>query len=177
MKKIFCLLPALLLLLFSACSVQQEITPELFIRKLNKSLKEPLFDAENGFCYDNTFYCFSSGTGPEYVISMLSDESLRVYHIGLTSPHTEKKEDFLSLVRSIISEYAPDEDCEAVISALTCGENGIPSYHDSTHYSYSFISTDKGLSWSVSNNIIKEKEIPELTIKENDLKEYKNKNQ
>ena len=174
MKKAVFSLSVLLMMLLAACSVQEKMSPRIFLDRLFDSgvvLPETaeIFN-ESGNCV-----CFASDEqGTEYALEIKTDESGNVKRISAACTMQEAQEKFIRLARSIINAYSPEDSADEVTKALfKSGEiNGNCLYYETQWHSYSVCASDDGVFFAVESKKLAETTAVELSLKPNDKSEY-----
>lgn len=163
----------LLVLIFSltACSRQEKIDSSIFLRRLTECTESFMIDENSTFYTDNKCVAFIKDlNGAEYVLTTESDENNCVFKISVSSALTEKPKSFIELVKCITDCYVTEDSAEEIIKALypkSKIESGF-KYHDTQWYSYSSVSLDSGVLFSVQNKKLSDVYENELTLKPND---------
>lgn len=170
MKKILSVLLSTvsIILLFSSCTVQEEVSPELFISRFAETY--PDFSVEtDGMFYENekSVLFANDASGCRFVVELTADEQGRVRKISLACVDADMAENMFSFAKDIVSVYAPHENAQSVAEKLN-GEKSF-SYYETQWYYYSFSSTEAGLFFSVENKKLSPVKDVGLTLKENDI--------
>ncbi len=171
MNKKIILLSFVVLLLFSSCSVQEKMSPEIFFKRLSK--QTDMFDFENSeqFLEKTDYICFVKDyTGTEHVFELSVTDSGDINKISLACNVTDKAENFISVIEQIIIVYSPEESTDEIINSLT--ENGKISnkmtYHETQWHSWCIYADENGQYFSVTNKKLTEQSEIELSLKPND---------
>ena len=170
MKKI---LPVLLsavsiFLLFCSCTVQEEVSPDLFISRFTETYPDYSVETDGMFYENEKSVLFANdSSGNRFAIEMTTDEQGRVRKISLACVDADKAENMFSFAKHILSVYAPHEDAQSVAKSLNSGKSF--SYYETQWYYYSFSSTEAGLFFSVENKKLSPEKDVGLTLKENDI--------
>lgn len=170
MKKIFAFVftAVNVLLLLSSCTVQEEVSPDLFISRFAQVYPDYSLEADGMFYENEKCVLFANdASGNRFAIEMTADERGRVRKISLACVDADKAENMFSFAKDVISVYAADENPESVAASLNIGKNY--SYHETQWYYYSFSSTETGLFFSVENKKLSPEKEVALTLKENDI--------
>ena len=173
MKRIFCL--ALVLLFFSACSVQEKISPMIFIERIINSNDKISADTENSFTENNRYVCFikySDKTDMVYQIE--TDEQGNATKISLTCTQTDKADDFIDCALATVSVYSPDDKTDEVSDALFNGYKLSDEclYFETQWHLYSAVISKNGLFFSVQSKKLIPPSKVEFSLKQNDIIEY-----
>ncbi len=173
MKKIFCLISVLLIL--GSCSVQEKVSPMIFMKRIIKTDNNLNADIDSSFVEDNNYICFAKyAEKTDVVFEIKTDEGGNVKKISLACTQADKTDDFIDCVSSVIKTYAPDDDIQSVLSSILLTKNTSDnfSYHETQWYLYSSAVTENGLYFSVENKkLIPQSEV-EFSLKQNDIVEY-----
>ncbi|MBR2868472.1 MAG: hypothetical protein IKB88_05345 [Clostridia bacterium] len=165
MKKILVLIP--LFLFLSACSVQENVSPDLFVSRLEKTVRDAAIDSDGIFYENEKSVVYADYGGCRFAIEMTCDSDGKVKKISLACNDTDKAECFYSFIKNIVSVYAPDEDCDRILQNLCCGKQF--SFYESQWYSYSFSSAVSGFYFGVENKKLAPAKDIGLTLKPNDI--------
>ncbi len=173
MKKVFVLL--FLCLFLVSCSLQAEVTPEIFVERLSKFDKNMMFDEFVSFSHENLhtyFFSYSDSVFP--VLEIRTDERGNAEKISISCTQTDKLDLFLKCVEVIVSVYSPDETASQIIDALYSekNENEEFSYYETQWYLYSAVISENGLFFSTENKKLSPQSEVELSLKANDIVEY-----
>lgn len=162
----------LLLLCLTACSVQENMSPELFFDRLQK------FDSNisiNNSFYDNeNFICYMLYHNADIIFEIQTDNEKNSIKINLACTDTDKINEFTDCAESVIKIYAPDDDINTVSKNLFDNKNinNNFTYYDTQWHSYSASLSDNGLYFSVSSKKLMPESEVGLTLKQNDIVEY-----
>lgn len=169
MKKVSIILFSIALtLLLQACSVQEKMSPQIFLDRLSKIITQLDFDTAEQFYEGNEFVCF------------VSDDDINTYafQISMTDSGDCKKISFASekigddtfkeCVKSIITVYAPDDDAETIISSLYSTNKQKFQYYETQWHSYSFSAEKECRYFSVSSKKLASENNVQLSLKPND---------
>ncbi len=154
--------------LFSSCTVQEEVSPDLFVSRFGE--KYPAYSLENDGMFYEKEKCVlfaADASGTRFAVEMTTDEQGRVRKISLACTDADKAENMFSFAKDIVSVYAAQEDGQSVAESLNSGKSF--SYHETQWYYYSFSSTETGLFFSVENKKLSPEKEVGLTLKENDI--------
>lgn len=171
MRKIISIVLFLFVLLLSACSVQENMNPKLFLEKLAVINPELNLECSEQFYENNSYFCFVSDKNrTDFLIEILVNDSENVQKISLVCNQTDKAADFISCVRSIIETYAFGDNTDEILSALY--ENGEIKqksiYYDTQWHNYISSASDLSVYFSVSSKKLIPESNAELTLKPND---------
>lgn len=171
MKRRLCFLLLPFVILFSSCSVQENMSPAIFLNRLSK--QTDVFDFENSeqFIDDNKYICFvNDNTGKEHVFELSLTETGDINKISLACIKTDKAENFISYIRQIIFVYAPEENENEIINSIT--ENGKITdkikYYETQWHSWCSYADKNGFYFSVTNKKLVEQTTVEFSLKPND---------
>ena len=170
MKRFLAVLIFLLgaLLLLASCTVQAEVSPELFVSRFAKNYPSYSPETENMFYENGKSVLFVTDSDKtRFALEMTSDERGRVQKISLACADSDKTDAFSAFVRDVISVYAADEDAEAVLKKTVNGESF--AYHETLRYYYSFSDTEAGLFFAVENKKLSPEKEVVPTLKPNDI--------
>lgn len=166
MKKILSLI-FIFLLLLSSCTVQEAVSPDLFVSRFAESFPDFNIKSEGMFYEGNRSVLFlNDESGNRFAVEMTADSLERVQKISLACADADKVKELLSFAEKVISVYAPDENSDSVMNALSNGKYF--SYHETLWYGYAFSKTESGLFFSVENRHFAPEKVTHLTLKENE---------
>lgn len=170
MRRITVLLITVLLL--TACSVQERMSPEIFVERLAANDKK--FSVETFFAAADDFLCFGKYDDASVVIKISSDKEKNAKKITLSCIQTNKTESFISCAENLISIYSPNDNSSEVINNLFESKdlNDKCVYYDTQWYKYSKIFSKQGLYFSVESKKLSPQNDVELSLKQNDITEY-----
>lgn len=166
MRRILPLIFALLIFL-SACTVQEAVSPDLFVSRFAEAFPDYQLESDGAFYENDKCVLFANdGFGNRFAVEMTSDSQGRVQKISLACANADKAENLFSFARDILSVYAPEEDANSVLQSINDGNYF--SYYETLWYSYAFSKTGSGLFFSIGNKHYAPVNEPELTLKENE---------
>ncbi len=175
MKKLICFVFTLSLFALSACSVQETVSPLIFINRVQKHDKNILFDVSNTFIENerHVFYTTYSGNS-EIVFEISVNEQGDAEKINLACNQTDKIDSFVSCVQSVAETYAPDDDAKTVVSELFLSRELSDRclYYDTQWHEYSAVLSEKGLFFSVESKKLVPRSDVEFSLKQNDIVTY-----
>lgn len=171
MKKILVLFAVFSLLFLSACSVQKNMSPEIFLKRLSENSEsfdsgsaEILYDDGGCVCFIKDIY------GTEYVFRFDLSDAGDINKISFACNKKDKAENYILCLKEIICIYASDESPDEIIKELT--ENGKIkqgfSDYETHWYFWSSYADENGFFTSVINKKLVEITTAELTLKPND---------
>ena len=166
MRKILPLIFAVMLL-FSACTVQEAVSPDLFISRFADEFPDYQLETDGAFYEGDTCVLFANDvSGNRFAVEMTADSQGRLKKISLACADADKAEDLFSFARDIISVYAPGENADSILQSLDDGNYF--SYHETLWYSYAFSKTGSGLFLGIGNKHYASVSEPRLTLRENE---------
>lgn len=171
MKKSILFLVFFCLVFLNACSVQEKMSPEIFLERLSE--KSESFNCESAeILYDETgCICFIEDVyGSEYVLNFVLSEAGYINKISFVCDKKDKAENYILCLKEIITVYSPDESTEDIIRELTANgkmKQGF-SYYETQWYLWSSYADENGLFVSVINKKLTEITTAELSLKPND---------
>ncbi len=172
MKKIIPILIAVAILL-SSCSKQEGVTPEIFIERATASMKCAKFDTDNAFRDENGYHCFGNLSEEEILLTCRIDENNIVYEACVTSVKQGLSDELRCVCVELIRAFSDDELAENTVETLVQKADEMPSYVETQWFTYCMMNSENGFYFSVYDKKLKQENIPELTLKENDLAGYK----
>lgn len=174
MKKLTCIVLILFLLILNACSVQETVSPQIFIQRLQKSDENFVFDIDNAFFEENNYICFAAYKSIDIVFEIAADEQGNAKKINLACTRTDKIDSFISCVQSIIATCSPDDDAQTVISELFLVKESSDKclYYDTQWHEYSAVLSENGLFFSVESKKFVPRSEVEYSLKQNDIVTY-----
>lgn len=166
------ILMIIICLLFNSCSVQENVNPQILIERIIKSDENVV--VHNSFYDEESFVCYVKHKNSDFIFKFETDENENVKKINLACLDTDKVNDFIDFVQTVIGVYSPDDN-RAEISENLFDERKMNDeclYYESQWHSYSAVLSEKGLYFSVSSKkLMPESEI-EFSLKPNDIVEY-----
>ena len=172
MKRIICAVAALVFL--AACSVQENMSPQIFIERLQKNDSRFAVDTDNSFVDGGFVYFVNYDNGLELVFEISTDEQGNSDKISLACIQTDKADEFIVCAEKTVEVYAPDDSADEVIKSLFSGRelNGEYVYYETLWHSYSAVLSENGLYFSaLSKKLMPNSEV-EFSLKQNDIVEY-----
>lgn len=162
----------ILILGLTACSVQENMSPELFFERLQKY--DNSISIENSFYEDKSYVCFALYHNADIVFDILSDDSNNAKKINLACSDTDKINEFIDCTESVIKIYAPDDNPQEVVENLFDNKtaNNEFIYYNTQWHTYSAVLSDNGLYFSVSSKKLMPESEVEFSLKQNDIVEY-----
>ncbi len=166
MKRILVLVFVFLFLLYS-CTVQKEVSPDLFLSRYSEAFPEYRLETDGMFYEGNKCVLFvNDASGNRFAVEMTSDSQGRVQKISLACADADKAENLFSFARNVLEVYSPEEDADSVLQSLADGKYF--SYCETLWYGYAFSQTENGLFFSVENKHFAPERESGLTLKENE---------
>lgn len=173
MKKIIILL--MLFIFLASCSSQEKININLLTERICRYDELFVVDDSLSFSQENTHTVFFTyGIEQDFVMETCDDKQGNTEKINLACTCTDKIDLFVNCIKSVVSVYAPEEDCNKIIKELfkTKELNGIFNYFETKWYSYSVRLSEEYLYFSVENRKLSPKNETQLSLKQNDIVEY-----
>lgn len=158
-------------ILFSSCSVQEKMSPEIFVERLSKEYLLINSDSFNDFLSDNKYFCFlTNKNNTEFLIELNINDSNDITKIGLACTQVDKEKDFINLVESILNVYSKNASSKEIINNLF--ENGKLkkqiTYYDTQWHLFTASADKNGLYFSITNKKLNPWEESLLSLKSND---------
>ncbi len=175
MKKFILILLSVSLIFTSACSVQENMSADIFFDRLSENSAELDFESYEQLVIDGKSCCFLKDlNGAEYAFEITLNENGDAEKIAVSCNITELPQSLISCLESVIKTYSPVDNSEEVISAFF--ENGKPkqgnSYYETQWRSYSVYATESDFFFSVSSKKIVGQSAVELSLKPNDRVDF-----
>lgn len=175
-KSLAAVLIAALLSFLSACALQKNMSPEIFLERLTDENDAFFVNFDERFYESGRRICFVGDEGgTEYAVSMSVAEDGNVIAVEAASSAADKEKAFIALVESIIEVYSPDDDVKAIIDGLF--PDGAISdrcvYYNTQWHEYSAFGDENGFFFSADDLSLGEHTVPDLTL--GDLSGYMNK--
>ncbi len=169
MKKISLAISVLLILLLSSCTVQERVSPPIFVGRLNEISKDFNYISENSY-YDENFFIsfFNYKDLKNIVIKMQLSDDNSIIKISLI---TNNNSSAFELIKLLIETYSPEEDSTVILNELTEKEKGY-CYSFGNEYTYSVFKSDKEIYFEIFINSESDYSVPDLTLKANDKIEF-----
>lgn len=175
MKKTIALIIVTIAFLLSACSVQENVSPQLFMKRLQRNNENIVLNIEGAFVENNKNINFIRyKDNADFVIELTTDKQGNATKICLACVQSDKSADFKECAQSIIETYAPNDDYNKIMFSLFENENfdGKYRYFSTQWYRYSAVFSENGCFFSVDSvKLIPSSEV-EMSLKENDIIEY-----
>lgn len=175
MKKSVILVLLISMLMFTSCSVQETMSPQIFFERLSQTDSQLCFDSSEQFYEGNEFVCFVSDLNSNnYAFQISVNDNGDCEKITLACNKTDRASDFISCVKSVVQTYSPDDDADDVLEQLypNAEIKAEYVYHDTQWHKYSAAASDEGFCFSVSSKkLITENEV-ELSLKPNDKVDF-----
>lgn len=172
MKRIILSVISLSFIFFSACSVQETMSPQIFINRLSKINQELDFESAEHFMDGNKFCFFiKNKNSTNFLIEITVNENGHSEKISVACSNADKIGDFINCVESVIKTYAPDDDISEIISKLNINRNKLV-YQESQWHSYSALINENGIYFSISNKKLIPSSKAELSLKPNDRVDF-----
>lgn len=173
MKKFLIVFIALLLL--SSCSVQEKVSPGIFVERLCAADENAELDNDLSFGSGEVYtYYITYAQSLRLVAEMRSDGQGNVKKINLACNKTDKADLFMQCVKSVICVYSPEENPDEILKAVFPGKesDGTFFYHETQWYKYSAVLSENGLFFSTENKKVSPQSEVEFSLKPNDIVEY-----
>lgn len=173
MKRIAFLILSFIFLV--SCSVQEKVNINLLIERLCQYDESFIINESLSFSQKNSdTVFFSYGGEKDFVMETHADGQGNTEKINLACTCTDKIDLFAQCVKSVISVYAPDEDCGKIINELFAEKqlNIGMLYYETKWYSYSVRLSADCLYFSVENRKLSPPSEAALSLKQNDIIEY-----
>lgn len=175
MRKIILIILFFSLLIFSACSVQEKMSPEIFFERLSNVNSEMDFENSEQFVQEDKNIVFiKNKNGTDFVFELSVNESGDAEKISLACAQTDKVSDFIHCVEAVIKTYSPSDDTAEILSALF--ENGQIkqeyAYHDTQWHGYAAVASENTLYFSITNKKLVPQNEVELSLKPNDRVDF-----
>lgn len=165
MKKISLAISLLLILLLPSCTVQERVSPLIFIDRLNEISADLNFISENSYYDDNVFISFLDFKDLKSIaIKMQLSDDNSIIKISLITINNSRA---FELIKLLIETYSPEEDSNVIFNELTGTEKGF-CYSFGNEYTYSVFKSDKEIYFEVFINSQSDYSVPDLTLKSND---------
>lgn len=167
------ILPLVFLLLFSSCSVQEKMSPEIFMERLEKNFDR--FEYENAEKYyeNNNYVCYlNSDSADEFMIEIITDTNNNAVKICFAAFETDNGDEFVSAAQAIIKSFSANDDGAAVCKELfeKNGSSNDFSYYETQWYRYCASFIDSVIYFSAESKKLSPESEYELTLKQNDNK-------
>lgn len=173
MKRIVALL--LVFLTLTACSVQEKMSPMIFIERIGQTDKKLIIDTENLFFENKNLVCYAVyAQKTKLVFEISTDEHGNSDKISLACIQTDKAPDFILCAKSVFSVCSPDDDSDAVFKELF-GSKELSDecrYYETQWHSYAAVLSENGLFFSIENKKLVPQSEVEFSLKQNDIVEY-----
>ena len=169
MKKFSLAIFLLLILLLPSCTVQERVSPLIFIDRLNEISDDFNFISENSYYDDNVFISFLDFKDLKSIaIKMQLSDDNSIIKISLITINNSRA---FELIKLLIETYSPEEDSNVIFNELTGIEKGF-YYSFGNEYTYSVFKSDKDIYFEVFINSQSDYSVPDLTLKPNDKIEF-----
>ncbi len=167
MNKHFILPLCFILFFLSSCSVQKNISPQIFTQRITE--KSTDFIIENqAFYYKDDYIVFADYKGFDVVIKLKTDENNNICKLCLSIVENIKTEELEDLISIIIDVYTPDEQKDIILNEL---HKEASNYYQGKEHIYSLIN-DKNIYFEVIDIPLSGYTYPELTLKSNDRMQF-----
>ncbi len=175
MKKLVLLLVSVVLTLFSACSVQENMNADIFFDRLSKNCE--LLDFENAekFIKDNRYYSFIKDLNEtEYAFEITLNEVGDAEKIAVSCEIEKVPQSLMTCVESVIKTYSPDDNAKEVLSVFWLkGKVKLGNlYHETQWRKYSCYVTESDFFFSVTNKKLVNESGSFLSLKPNDRVDF-----
>lgn len=170
MKRI--VVSVLLILSLSACSVQENMSPELFFGRFEKY--DNNISVNSSFYENDSFVCYTLYHNADIVFDIKTDNDKNSVKINLACTDTDKIKEFTDCAESVIRIYAPDDNVRDIIDNLfnPLKVNNEFRYFSTQWHTYAAVFSDSGLYFTVSSNKLMPESKVEYSLKQNDIIEY-----
>lgn len=172
MRKRIWVFSLLILCLLSACSVQETMSPEIFIERLEVDCSGLDYKNAESFYESDKYVCFiKNESGIEFMFEITPDERGNAQKISLACSKTDKTADFISVAESIIRTYAPEDDSKEIVSSIF-SDGKVPnefSYFDTQWHYYTCAASDSAFYFSAESKKLAPEKDAEMTLKPNDI--------
>lgn len=170
MKKI--IISVILMLSLAACSVQENMSSELFFERFQKY--DNNISINSSFYQEESYVCFSLYHNAEIIFEIKTDSNNNAVKINLACSETDKINEFTDCAESVIRIYSPNDTSQDIIENLFYPEkvNNEFRYFNTQWHTYSAVVSDNGLFFSVSNKKLMPENKVEFSLKQNDIVEY-----
>ncbi len=172
MKRVYAFLVLIAVAFASACSVQETMSPQIFLERLEKNGANLDFSSAESFYEDNSFICFiNSNSGTEFMLKLDTDSSGNVQKISLACTKPDKANEFILCAESIIKIYAPEDNCDEILNAVfVSGKiNNEFKYHETQWHYYTSAAYKSAIFFSTESKKLAPAKNAELTLKPNDI--------
>ncbi len=170
MRKALFMIILICMLILSSCSVQENMSPEIFFERLNKISPDIIYDNENNFIDKRRYLSYiKNKNSTEFLIEIATDEFNNAKKICLVCTATNKTDEFKIITENIINAYAPEDNASEIIGELF----GIKwDYYDTQWYRYSSSSDKNCIFFSVESKKLSTESDAKLSLKQNDITQY-----
>lgn len=158
------------LILFNSCSVQEKVSPDILIKRLETKCVDLVFDNE-GYYKGNDYYIFAVYESLNTAFKFKTDDSGTVYKVSVSFIIGENRNIISPIIEPVISVFSPREISDEVLKDLLSLKKEY-NYYYGQDYTYSLIENEKNIYFEVFNNKLSGYTIPELTLKENDKSDF-----
>ena len=173
MKKIAFIIA--LAMFLSSCTVQEKMSPWIFIERVNKNDNNIIFDVNDSFYSNESFVCYASYNGKKgFCVEIPVDENGNSEKISLACADSDKTDEFVLFSKCIINTYSPDDSVDDVLNHLfeNIEINNEFIHYETQWYDYSATFSEHGLYFSVESRKISPRSEVEFSLKPNDIVEY-----
>ncbi len=164
----------ILLILLSSCSVQENMSPHIFVGRLQKVDDSIVIDIDNMFSENGKYVCYGKyAQTADVVFQMTVNEQGSIKKISLACNQKDKADLFIECVKSVIDIYS-DDGSETVKNSLFVKKKISDEciYYDTQWYSYSAVLSENGLFFSAESKKLSPQSEVEFSLKPNDIVEY-----
>ncbi len=175
MKRIIIMIDAVLIVFLAACSVQEKVSPDIFVERLSAANESFVFETESCFIEENKSVFFAKYNNEiDTVFEITEDEQGNAEKISLACTQADKVEIFIACVKNVIETYSPDDSSDEILTDLfkKISTDGKNKYYETQWYSYSAVFSEEGLFFSIKNKKLISESSVEFSLKENDIIEY-----
>ncbi len=152
----------ILSMVFSGCTVQETVDPQVFLARLAKADENIVYSSDRMFYEENSCVAFFEYKSKSFVAELFCGGDGIVTEICLSS-ETADENCFSECAETFISVYAPDEISAEIIANLF--EDGY-DYYESQWYVYATYNDGKTRYFSVKNKKLSPTQAEKLTLRD-----------
>ncbi len=175
MKRIFVLFITVLFL--ASCSSQENMNGILLVERISEYDEQ--FDADESLLFtegnvQTLFFTYGSENG--FIMESRTDTQGNTEKINLACTCTDKIDLFFQCAGTLILVYAPGEDVKKISDELFRNKllNGDLLYYETRWYVYSVRLSKECLYFSIENKKLSPQSDVDLSLKQNDIVDFKN---